>query len=299
MNSSVSTPSGTRSVITFFALAFGISWAVWIPAALASYDKIAFRMNKDLSSLLGVFGPFIAAVITAAIYDRATGLGTLFKRLLTWHVGIQWYLFVLLWPAVLSLAKTGIAILLGSPIPDFADPPFRQLYPLPPELLKLSPLIFLPFVFLQQTLIGSSMGEEVGWRGYALPRLLGVQKPLWASLLLGSIWGVWHLPLWFLAGSSQQGSSFWLFLANLILLSVLYTWLFNNGKGSILVAVVFHAMGNTVSQMFPGSTSNLFYWLVLGLTVLLVVVIYGPRSLVRVRRKPSSTPAAGYRATAA
>ena len=75
MNSSVSAPSGTRSVITFFALAFGISWAVWIPAALASYDKIAFRMNKDLSSLLGVFGPFIAAVITAAIYDRATGLG--------------------------------------------------------------------------------------------------------------------------------------------------------------------------------------------------------------------------------
>jgi membrane protease YdiL (CAAX protease family) len=90
---------------------------------------------------------------------------------------------------------------------------------------------------------------------------------------------VWHLPLWFLAGSSQQGSSFWLFLASLVLTSVLYTWLFNNAKGSILVAVIFHAVGNTVTQMFPGSTSNLFYWLVLGLTVVLVVAVYSPRTL--------------------
>ena len=240
MNSSVSTPSGTRSVITFFALAFGLSWAVWIPAALASYGKIAFQMNKDLSSLLGVFGPFIAAVITAAIYDRATGLGALFKRLLTWRVGIQWYLFVLLWPAVLSLAKTGIAILLGSPIPDFANPPFRQLYPLPPELLKLSPLIFLPFVFLQQTLVGSSMGEEVGWRGYALPRLLGVQKPLWASLLLGLIWGVWHLPLWLTKGHPVQETFLGWSMLNLVATAILFTWVYGHTRGSLLLALLFH-----------------------------------------------------------
>jgi hypothetical protein len=68
-------------------------------------------------------------------------------------------------------------------------------------------------------------------------------------------------------------------------MSILYTWLFNNAKGSILVAVVFHAMGNTVTQMFPGSNSNLFYWLVLGLTVVLVVAVYGPRTLARKGRE--------------
>jgi membrane protease YdiL (CAAX protease family) len=135
------------------------------------------------------------------------------------------------------------------------------------------------------------ISEEFGWRGYALPRLQARWSALVSTIVLGVIWTVWHLPLWFLAGSSQQGSSFWLFLANLILTSILYTWLFNNAKGSILVAVVFHAISNTVIQMFPDPTANLFYWLVIGLTVAVVVVIYGPRKLVRERRQPSSEPA--------
>jgi membrane protease YdiL (CAAX protease family) len=133
------------------------------------------------------------------------------------------------------------------------------------------------------------ISEEFGWRGYALPRLQARWNALVSSIVIGVIWAVWHIPLWFLAGSSQQGSSFGLFLANLVLMSVLYTWLFNNAKGSILVAVFFHAMANTVAQMFPIPTDNLFYWVVLGLTVVLVVVIYGPRRLVRAPRETSSS----------
>jgi hypothetical protein len=83
---------------------------------------------------------------------------------------------------------------------------------------------------------------------------------------------VWRLLLWF--------------LANLVLTSTLHTWLFNNARGSIL-AVVFHAIGNTVAQMFPDPTSNLFYWIVLVLTVILVVAIYGPSRLVRDPGKPA------------
>lgn len=132
------------------------------------------------------------------------------------------------------------------------------------------------------------ISEEFGWRGYVLPRLQARWNALVSSIVLGVIWTVWHLSLWFLAGSSQQGSSSWLFLANLVLTSILYTWLFNNARDSILVAVVFHTVGNTVAQMFPGSTSNLFYWVVLGLTVVLVVAIYGSSRLVRQPRKPLS-----------
>lgn len=77
-------------------------------------------------------------------------------------------------------------------------------------------------------------------------------------------------------------------MGNLVLLSILYTWLFNNGRGSILVAVVFHALSNTAAQMFPVPTDNLFYWVLLGLVVILVVAIYGPRKLVR--RSASEKP---------
>jgi membrane protease YdiL (CAAX protease family) len=142
--------------------------------------------------------------------------------------------------------------------------------------------------FLNNFTRSGGLSEEVGWRGYALPRLQDRWNALVSSIVLGVIWAIWHLPLWFLAGSSQEGSSFWLFLANLVLMSVLYTWLFNNSRHSILVAVVFHAMTNTVAQMFPGSTSNLFYWVLLGLTVVLVVMICGRSTLVRQHRKPRS-----------
>jgi hypothetical protein len=129
------------------------------------------------------------------------------------------------------------------------------------------------------------MSEDFGWWGYALPRLQARQSAhIISSIILGAIWSLWHLPLRFLAGSSQQGTSWGLLAGSLILSSILYTWLLNNGRGSILAAVVLHAVGHTVSQMFPGSTSSIFYWVALGLVVVLVVAIYGPGRLVRVSR---------------
>ena len=161
MASTISILSKPRSLVVFFALAFGISWIVWIPTALASYGLVPFQVDSTLSGLLGAFGPFFTVLITTAFYEGRTGFSALIKRLLICRVGIQWYLFVLLWPAVLSLAKTRIAVMLGSAVPDFSQSPFVQLYSLPPELLNPAPLIvFLPFVFLQQMLIGSSMGDS-------------------------------------------------------------------------------------------------------------------------------------------
>jgi membrane protease YdiL (CAAX protease family) len=165
----------------------------------------------------------------------------LFKRLLTWRVGIQWYVFVLVWPAALSLAKTAIAIWLGSAVPDFSQPPFVRLYPLPPELLNTTPfIVFLPFIFLQQTLIGSSMGEEPGWRGYALPRMQAGQNGFRASLLLGLLWGIWHFPLWSTKGHPMSNTFWGWSVLGLMATTVLFTWVYNNTKGSLLLALLFH-----------------------------------------------------------
>lgn len=229
-----------RSLLAFFLLAFGISWIVWIPAALASHGLLSFQLGQSTTSLLGAFGPSTAALITTGIYDGKAGFRSLLRRLLTWRVGLQWYLFVLFWPALLSLAKTALAVLFGGSAPDFAQPPFVHLYPLPSELSKVNPLLFLPFVFLQQTLIGSSMGEEIGWRGYALPRLEAYRNAVRAGIILGIVWGVWHLPLWLTKGYPlAEGFLGWTMLS-ILADSVLFTWVYNNTKGSLLLALLFH-----------------------------------------------------------
>ncbi|MBU0702869.1 MAG: CPBP family intramembrane metalloprotease [Chloroflexi bacterium] len=283
MASAISIPSKPRSLVVFFALAFGISWAVWVPAALASYGLVSFQVDSTLSGLLGVFGPFVATLITTAIYDGRAGFSTLFKRLLTWRVGIQWYLFVLLWPAVLSLAKTAIAILLGSAAPDFSQPPFVQLYPLPPELLNATPFImFLPFVFLQQTLVGSSMGEEIGWRGYALPRMQTRQSSLHASLLLGILWSVWHFPLWLTKGHPMQGAFFGWPVLGLVATAILFTWVYNNTRGSLLLALLFHT-SIAITGLFLSSAEThplIDVALSWGVAVL-VIAVFGPKHLSR------------------
>jgi membrane protease YdiL (CAAX protease family) len=218
-----------------------------------------------IGGIFSTFGPLVAAFAVTGLTEGRVGIRQFWRRFWDVRLAGVWLLVGLLLPVLLFAVPRFIVVPLGYPL----------------QLAWASqPAVLMGWLLNNFTRSGG-ISEEFGWRGYALPRLQARLNALGSSIVLGVIWTMWHLPLWFLAGSSQQGSSFWLFLASLVLTSVLYTWLFNNAKGSILVAVVFHAVGNTLSQMFPGSTSNLFYWLVLGLTVVLVVAVYGPRTLVR------------------
>jgi membrane protease YdiL (CAAX protease family) len=273
-----------RNLFVFFVIAFGWSWLLWLPSVIISvtdnqslmywmYD-VDMSLGLGLIAIGGIFstlGPLVAAFAVAGLTEGREGVRRLWRRF--WDVRLPgvWLLVSFLLPFLLIALPRFIVVPLGYPL----------------QLAWASqPAVLLGWLLNNFTRSGG-ISEEFGWRGYALPRLQARWNALVSSIALGVIWAVWHLPLWFLAGSSQQGSSFLLFLLNLVLTSVLYTWLFNNAKGSILVAVVFHAMGNTVSQMFPGSTANLFYWVVLGLTVVFVVVIYGPRVLMRKGRASS------------
>jgi membrane protease YdiL (CAAX protease family) len=230
-----------HSMAVFFALAFGFTWIVWVPQALASHGYLSFTIDAALAGLFGAFGPCLAALITTALYDGRAGFRDLFRRLVTLRVGLQWYAFVLCWPAIVSLAKSGIAVALGSTPPDFSRPPFLTLYPLPPEVLEMTPWpAFLPFVFLQQTLLGSSMGEEPGWRGYALPRLQSQQSSLRASVLLGVVCSAWHLPQWLTEGHPVAQTPWGWTVLGLIAASVLFTCVFNHTRGSLFMAILFH-----------------------------------------------------------
>lgn len=261
-----SIPPKDHSLVVFFVLSFLISWVVWVPACLASYDLVSFKATPTLSGSLGAIGPSLATLITIAIYDGKSGFRDLFKRLLTWRVGFRWYLFVLLWAPLLSLTTTIISILFGSPIPNFAQPPFVKVFSsLPPVLMNVNPFIFLPFFFFQQLLFGSSMGEEPGWRGYALPRMQ-FQNDSWrASIFLGLLWGLWHLPLWLTKGNfAQEAFIGWHYL-ELVATSILFAWVYNNTRGSLFLALLFHAsIGVTglflASAEFNPWTPAVFNW---------------------------------------
>ena len=282
MTSTIFISAKPRSLVVFLALAFGISWIVWIPTALASYGLVSFQIDSNLSGLLGAFGPFLATLITTAIYEGRAGFSTLFKRLLTWRVGIQWYLFVLFWPAVLSLAKTGIAVVLGSAVPNFRNRLLYSFILYPPNSNTTPFIVFLPFVFLQQMLIGSSMGEEPGWRGYALPRMQAHQSSLRASLLLGLLWSVWHFPLWLTKGHPMQETFLGWSVLGLMATTVLFTWVYNHTKGSLLLALLFPT-SIAITGLFLASaeTHPLIDVALSGGVVVLVIAVFGPKRLSR------------------
>lgn len=241
MNSPLQLPPKRRSLLAFFLLAFAWSWLFWVPIALASWGLLSFRLPSTLAALIGAFGPSLAAVVLTVFGEGTSGLHRLLGRLLIWRVGLRWYAFALLWPAVISLLTTALYVLSGGAAPDFANPPLLEVYPLPSGLSAIGPWPLLPFVFLQYLVFSSPMGEEIGWRGYALPRLQAARSALGASLALGLLWGVWHLPLYFTRGHPISEEFFGWFLLGIVADAVLFTWLYNSTGGSLFLAVLFHA----------------------------------------------------------
>ncbi|WP_254544323.1 CPBP family intramembrane glutamic endopeptidase [Halomarina pelagica] len=229
-----------KGLAAFFALAFFLSWLLWIPAALASREIVEAPLSTGTARFLGVFGPTVAALVVTGATEGRPGVRRLLAGLHRWRVGGRWYLFVLLWPPALLLGVGVLATALGGPFPDYATPPVLDLYPVPPEVAALGPWPLFPVVFLQTLLLGSPLGEELGWRGYALPRLQAGRSALVASVLIGFAWGLWHLPLALTVGDPLNGTRFAPYLATVVLDAILFTWVFNNTDGSLLLAILFH-----------------------------------------------------------
>ena len=188
---------------------------------------------------------------------------------------------VILGPAAFSLAVAGIYTLFGGSWAEAA----------PPAILQ-GPLLFLPLFLLILTLT-DGLGEELAWRGFALPRLLTRYNALVASLILGVIWALWHLPLLWTEGNGMFNLPVWLLLLDVTAKSVLFTWVFLHTRGSVLIAMLFHGATNLflVSPEVASSGDIAVPLLAMvakwGLVVV-VLVVAGP-SLVRGAR-PETLP---------
>jgi membrane protease YdiL (CAAX protease family) len=265
-------------LLAFFVLAYAITWPGW-------WLEVA---GSRFGALLGYFGPAIAAILVAAVIGGRKGLGELLARLFRWRMPFRWYLVAVLLPVGSVLVAVAIPILAGNAT-YYAEP--RLLSPLLPELG-----LVLLFGSLYGVVVAA--GEELGWRGYALPKLLQRHNALVASILVGIFWGLWHLPVSYLFGSGSPSLvDSILYGLGIDFASVIYTWLFRHTRGSVLIACLFHSVYD-VSLIVAGQIAPValgldfplrLHILVLAATAALIVVATGPElSRTSVQSRPAS-----------
>ncbi len=251
-----------HAFIVFVALAVLISWFPWYTTGTGFF----------------VFGPSIAGLIVIAMTSGKEGMRDVGQRSLRWRVGLRWWAVALFFTGLILLFSIAInTIFLGGDIPSFAF--FRQEWYL------------IPTVFLI-TMIGGPLGEEFGWRGFALPNLQRKWGPMIASIIIGTVWALWHLPLFFQPDTihAQIGIKFLpVYIIGEIVLATIMTWVYNNTGGSLLVGgIILHNADNfwatalltndTVATVQSGEQSQLDMQLyvlsaVVGMLVVLILAM--------------------------
>jgi membrane protease YdiL (CAAX protease family) len=266
-------------VLAGFVLMFAFTWPIDLWAAADSHGWTSVSIPPILPLLVG-YGFVAASLVMTGVIDGRAGIRRLLHQFLVWRIGLLWYAVVLLGAPVVDLAAIAVHTGLGGAVPDFTQPFARQV------VGSLDLVIALPLFFLFMVLAN---GEEIGWRGYALPRLQVRHTALVASLVVGTVWAFWHIPKFLTAGSAQD-YPFWVFLLDSIAKAILFTWVYNSTGGSLWAVTLLHASVNT-SVVFlpivPAAIDDIRPTLIaIGLRCLLaisVVLVAGPARLTRSR----------------
>ncbi len=244
-------------LVTFFVLAYGLSWGDYILSATWSNFPFLFP-----------YGPLLAALIVASVTCGSDGPKDILMRCLRWRVGLKWYVAALFLPVAIALAAVSLNVLLGAPMPTAA---------------QLGPWYSL-FLLFPVAMIDAPLGEEPGWRGYAMPRFPASRSPLENTLILGVLLAGWHLPL-ALAGGAVAAP----YLIATIASAVVTNWVYYNAHKSALLAILYHTSANTMGlYLFPtfvGPDLVRLFWLLAAMNcvvAVIVVLVAGPN----LRRQP-------------
>jgi membrane protease YdiL (CAAX protease family) len=250
-----------RALYIFFGIAFTLTWSIGVVALLfPSQLEAIFGPMSEGNPLffLAVFSPTLTSLLLTGIIEGREGIWNLVSRLGRWRFNLFFYFFVLIVVPALGYVA---AVMVGKG----SDLDLRYWY------------LYLPLLFSQFFTDPGPVGEELGWRGFALPRLLQRYDALKASLILGVLWGLWHLPAVLCSGLPQQGVSIIAFIFGGVALSILSTWLYNSSGGSLLVTALLHVTTN-FSLVIIGAPIWIFMGLLAGLAIL-VVLLTGPAKL--------------------
>ncbi|HEX2980844.1 MAG TPA: type II CAAX endopeptidase family protein [Anaerolineaceae bacterium] len=256
--------------VAFAVLAYAFSWLLWWAAEAGGTSSLFLEW-------LGGFGPALAAILLTGLLEGREALRLLLMRVFAWRFHPLLYLAALTVPIIGTLLLIALYALASG------DSSALELVgPWLVNLARVSPVLLLTLALGWIVVTG----EEIGWRGYLLPRLQARHSDLVASLLVGLVWGLWHLPELWPLNPGRDPVTLPLFLADIVLISVIYTWLHVGSHGSILLVSLFHGvydlmvMYASASLPFIGQTRGMETVVVLGMAIG-IVAIYGYRSFAR------------------
>ena len=256
-----------NQLVAFFVIAFGYSWIFWM--LLARFAPA--RSHEAAFYIPSIYGPTLSALILCLVLGGMSRLLEFLKQSLRWKVNIIWYI----------VALCGIACLLLL-IRVFHSFLFPSITLAPIQLPKPALGILVGFIM---SLPYGPFGEELGWRGFALPLLQKRMNALAASLVLGVLWWGWHLPQllipelqWAVGGMPP-----FVFLLTILPGAVLATWIYNNTGGSVLLTILFHGSMNYTMGLLGFNSPHFPLMMIAGLWVaaILVTLFFGPKRLSR------------------
>ena len=263
-------------IAALIVLTFGLTWLLEIPRVLDARGELPFAFPFWGVILMGWMPGFAAIIVALATGGRAA-VKALFARVLVWRVGWPWYLLVIGGTAAIWLSAVLINPLFGGSglqLPEFS----------------LDLLVGLVISFVLLFLVNS---EELVWRGSLLPRLQARWSALGASVFIGLFEGLFHLPLFFQPGSDQAAAGLPVFVIGSIAGAIVFSWLFNNTLGSLLLVQLFHIFANTWITLFAAAPADnvATQWLFNGFLVVMAAVVVASCGTRRLSRKsPSELP---------
>jgi uncharacterized protein len=252
-----------KKLLLFFALAYLISWTIWLPLILPKFGIDVLPVIPKYHHYLGSFGPMIAALIVKYIYEGGGGVKDLLKRMVQWKVNWVWYVVVLLIPVLLVI------------VAGYADEFINQQsftmkgFSSNNEFPQIGAIGFFLLHFFT-----FGLGEETGWRGYALPILQKRFSALKSTVMLTFLWACWHIPAFIYRPSYSEMNLAGVagFFISLLMGAIILTWLYNSTKGSILIVAIFHSM---IELMFISAniTVNMASYLGVAITIAAILII--------------------------
>jgi uncharacterized protein len=262
-------------LLAWIALLFVLTTVGAFPLIISNLRLDQVPQSSPLLALTG-YAPTLAALLIARFYSGSRGIRTLLAQLVTWRVGVSWYLVALIGPIALILLADVIYLVLSGQS--------QRQWLISPSEIALTSLI--------GPLLAGSLGEELGWRGFAQPRLQSRCGALWAAVLIGIIWGTWHLWPVITPGGLANLTAWNLVqtYVRLISTAIIYAWMYNSTKGSLFLVMVAHAGHNIAIELIhvpaDGAHTVPVITALLYLTAAIAVVLMtGPRTL---SREPAS-----------
>lgn len=249
-------------LLFFFIMSYAFSWIIEIPYVLSARGLL--QGDFTIVFAIHTFGPAMAAIIMTSVIEGREGLTRLRQRIRQRSGGWQWYLFILL--GIPTLILLGIIIQPGA---------LASFQGLTTGLLVTYPVYYFAILFA-----GGPLGEEVGWRGFALPRMQPRYGPLWGTLLLGVLWTFWHLEDFLTPLRGDFLTNFPIFLLFIMSLAIIFTWVFNHTGGSIFTAILAHTSVNTPQLVLiplflamDVTHTTLAYDIAFGVPALLILIL--------------------------